>query len=736
MVFADALSSTHKDLVKNTNKKTKRFWQFRPGKRLETKTAKIKTKLKKIFWPLKHSNPDKNTALQVYERPFGVNPSKFITDDDSSLITLRDVDSDAFKFETGYKNHLCGDFNETTNYESDDVEDEIYTPRFYSTPCTTGAINAIASKQNLQEPNAQLLPASTFWCFTIFQRFMVLCCELAQRNKRATNSECLVIPTPEEVFEILETQNNFQMANLASLVASRYEIRGVTVLRIFGTPTRDEEPGKLDSVQPKKVVCDWPMLICGPEVELEQPEEVYQLTDSETYSDEEGDHNGENENVYQLTDLEEDDSVEGDENDSFAMPVGASSGSRGFSRCQVGFTNLQLENEQEEKEEREKEEREKEEREVVEEVEEQVEEQVEEVEDEDEDQKTEYVDENTETDFGDLPLWVLVALRKFPTMGLVQTLYHCYYPEKKAVGKSEGKLKRSHKVRFGLDEYEGCEEKPKNLSSGGRQLKSCLKKSNFKVSPAIPDHTATVVDGDTKFDLLHYALVSVGSFNAHSEEELDVCLENYTVVAKDAFTKVVKGISDVQTLSLHGYFEDCVTASKLLAEAFRYGVALSNRYEVLRNERFWVENGTRRNKEVLATALRSELAVLSQWELEVESTVQEAQSAVKCAVQTLEEYEWRTSRCYRRSQKLVDEYIRFFNEILVPVYDDLSHEDIHKMCGYNERKIAESKKPGLGKEITEMLLLIIECGTEVLVELCADVGERIRLLDALVERRR
>lgn len=343
--------------------------------------------------------------------------------------------------------------------------------------------------------------------------------------------------------------------------------------------------------------------------------------------------------------------------------------------------------------------------------------------------------EGIDDDDDDLELdFIKSARQKFPLMEEMQILYSICYPESKSVHGVE-----STKVnKVGFNDHHSVREfsrgdpsifiLPGHKAISRKPLKSCLKKHGFKSSLDQSEDSLYIISSDRELSILRQALKDAVEFDVIDEVAFEKHLYKYLDVSTRTFSKIYIGISAVQLQSLHGFFEDCVLASKLLEEAFKTGLGLANSYEVLRQEYLTMRPFNFNFALKLLTKVRRELAQTSVWFEQLSLAKEAAVYVIQSTDQTLEEYTWRTSKCAEKIDKVLQEYFKFFNQILVPVFDDLSQAEIHKMCGFDESRLADISAVSKAKDWTDMNLKYLQQGVDVLIWFGCTLDESLTCL--------
>lgn len=656
-----------------------------------------------------------------------------------------------------------------------DCDLEIFTPGFYSTPCTTN---------ETAEAKPDFFGCGTVLTFRSYSPVWIFLLRLCQKpvTVETKKSEKLKRVSSHRVFRTLRKMESVQIMYLAELLSSKFDVGQMAQLSFFQLP-------KLENQQ-KRICGNFPKLICWlkpetteeTETETETETEVYQLTDSE-YSDEE-------EEVYQLTDSDYSDEEEEPEepadldyfppadcdSDCFSPCVsdfGCDSPFVSVSDCDdespdfftdeltANFSPIQLYDSEEE---------------------------VYQLTDSESDSDAEDVPvSDFERDFFSLDIgdsenlnscnsdassfasdaigfdsdasgfvsddvkpWS-GAVALFPRMGDVQILYYSYFPE---IGnENENKDPEPARVKFGDDsvaEFDSDSAVPFVPVAGDsvcvpvsgwvqnpqeHHQKSCLKETKWRESDESESEISYLPDTavSEKFDALTAKFALLSEFHAANGDKLEQFLESFEDDAAETFKQLLEAVEYAQVQSLRGWLAQSLDAAKNLSSSFHTGLGLANTMEVMQNDMKDLQFVSPEERRVKLVQLRKKsegvFDTFGQWIELCTSATETTDHIVSSAPQTVTKFYSDSSSACEKAQVAIHHYRRFFYRILIFAHGNLLENEIHEKYGYNPGEFEKVKELELAEEITGMLMDVLEPGMDALGMLKRELEKGFALLE-------
>lgn len=265
--------------------------------------------------------------------------------------------------------------------------------------------------------------------------------------------------------------------------------------------------------------------------------------------------------------------------------------------------------------------------------------------------------------------------------------------------------------------------------------KSCLREEKRKesgnsdfLSSSVPDSS---VSGKLDELIAKFALLS--EFHAANGNILQQFLDNLEIDAAETFKQLLEAVEFAQVQSLRGWFAQSLDAAKCLNSNFHTGLGLANTMEVMQNEIGNLLFFTLLERELKLVQLRkkseSVFDTFGQWIELCNSAREITDHIVSSAPQTVTKFHSDSSSACENAQVAIHHYRRFFYRILIFAHGNLLEKEIHEKYGYDTEEFEEVEKLELAEEITGMLVDVLEPGMDALGMLQCELENGFALLE-------
>lgn len=260
--------------------------------------------------------------------------------------------------------------------------------------------------------------------------------------------------------------------------------------------------------------------------------------------------------------------------------------------------------------------------------------------------------------------------------------------------------------------------------------KSCLKAGStlaYESAEEAIEKPLCVVDGDREFGSLAKIMEQAGLFSVRNEAELELCLRKFMKTLKKVLHRLGRGVKDVQLQSLAELFLGYHQAAELLDQSLKVGFVLAANYQRLSKEYQSLKCFKGIEATDLARRIQVQLGGVDTWIDEILQAFGKADDVSQDAQEALDKYVGRTSKCGEKLEKVLDQYLSFYHQVLVPMLSEYSEEQIHHMCGF-DAEFFDIMELGDVEALTIKSLLYLQQAQQVLKTFSCTLDENLASL--------